>query len=239
MSDKTIVILRSPDECEEIEAAIKDRGFEPLAHEILKVDILDTSFSEIEEDTPLIFTSANAVRAFIRSSDKRQMPVYTVGRNTADEARSFGFQNVECAFGTAAELVDLLTGPGRVHAKPPLYIRAETISQDMKTLCSARGLAINEAVAYRSTPVEKLGIELLKKADSRQIAAIMFFSARGAQVFSDLIQQYDRALRMTPIKALCIGDGMIHSLSVLPFSEVKVASTPDRHGMIKLLDQLL
>lgn len=239
MSAKTIVILRGADECGEIAAAIHDRGFQPMAQEVLIVENLNPSFPEIGEDTPLVFTSANAVRLFASKQKIRKMPVYTVGRNTADEARLLGFQTIECAFGTGAELVDLLTAPGRIHAKPPLYIRAETVSQDLKTLCAAKGLTINEAVAYRTTSVENLSIDLLRKADSRQIAAIMFFSARGAQVFADLIQQYDRTLRMKPIKALCIGEGMIHSLSVLPFSDVKVASTPDRHGMIKLLDQLL
>lgn len=238
MTGKVVLVLRSPDECAEIFAAIKDRGFEPLAHEVLKVETLNVIWPAIDEDTPLIFTSANAVRAYARAHNMRAMPVYTVGRNTADEARLLGFQKIECAFGTGKELVELLTGPGRTHSKNPLYIRAETVSQDMKTLCAEKGLTIDQVVAYRTEPVESLAMDLLKKADSRQILAVMFFSARGAQVFADLIQQYDRTLRMKTIKALCIGDGMIHSLSVLPFSDVKVASTPDRHGMIKLLDQL-
>lgn len=238
MSRKTVVILRAPEESGEISAAIEERGYESLAEAVLHIDFLPTELPDLEEDTPLVFTSSNGVHAFCRLESRRTYPVYTVGRNTADEARRGGFQKIESAFGTVEDLVELLTGPVKADLKTPLYIRAEDISKDLVELCAARNLTINEVVAYRAQPADKLSIDLLKKADSRQIEAVMVFSARGGEVFADLVQQYDRTLRMKTIKALCIGEGVVHSLSVLPFSEVIVASTPDRYGMIKLLDRL-
>lgn len=238
MKAKTIVILRAPEEAGEIAAAIEARGFESLVEPVLHIEFLKPELPEMDKDTPLVFTSSNGVRGYCRVDDRRSSPVYAVGRNTADEARRSGFQRIESAFGTVEELVELMTGPARVNLKPPLYIRGAEISQDLKALCAVRDLTINEIVAYRADPAEKLSIDLLKKADSREIAAVMVFSPRGATVFADLVQQYDRTLRMKTIKALCIGEGVVHSLSVLPFPDVIVAPTPDRYGMIKLLDRL-
>lgn len=238
MTSKYVVVLRPADEAADIIAAANDKGFNGLAEAVLDIGYLSPVLPPIDEDTPLVFTSANGVRAFCRLNTQRTSPVYAVGRNTADEARQNGFTQIESASGTAQDLVALLTSPAKAGMKTPLYVRARDISQDLVGLCGQKGLAMTEIILYWADPVEKLSLELLKKIDSRDIAAVMAFSARGAKVFAELIEQYGRTPRMKTIKALCIGEGVVNSLSVLPFEAVVVASTPDRYGMIKLLDRL-
>ncbi len=238
MSAKSIVIVRPEEDSAEFIDAIRDIGFEPHIESVLTISYSGESLPETSNDTPLVFTSANGVRAFARLSDERAHHVYTVGRNTADEARQAGFTNIDSAAGTVDDLAVLLTKTLITSLIPPLYIRGEHISSDLTEILSKNGVSLREFVGYSAIPAQNLSINLLNLLDLRKIEAILFFSARGGQVFSDLVQQYDRAVRLKTTKALCISEGVVHSVSVLPFQQALVAEKPDRYGMMRLLEQL-
>ncbi len=238
MSVKSIVIVRPEEDSAEFVGAIKDIGFEPHIESVLNISYRGESLPEISADTPLVFTSANGVRAFARLSNERAHPVYTVGRNTADEARQAGFTDIESASGTVDDLTVLLTKSLITSLIQPLYIRGEHISADLMEIMSKKGVILREFVGYSAIPSQNLSINLLNLLDLRKIEAIMFFSISGGQVFSDLLQQYDRAVRLKTTKALCISEGVVHSVSVLPFQQALVAEKPDRYGMMRLLEQL-
>jgi uroporphyrinogen-III synthase len=237
MSGQTIVICRPIEDSAELAAAVTASGFKPLIEPVLDIKYLQADFSEISESMPLVFTSANGVKAFSRGSDLRANPVYTVGRNTADEARQAGFTRIETAAGTVDDLVDILL-KACAEGGDVLYVRGEEVSKDLKSLLAKGGVNVRELTAYRSVPAGNLSLGLLKALDSKEIAAFLFFSVKGAGVFADLVEQYGRAHKIRTTKALCIGEAVLKSVSVLPFGGSLVADTPDRYGMIKLLEQL-
>lgn len=238
MSADRLVILRQPEDSADYEEAARERGFIPLVEPMLTIQHLDADYTHTGLATPLIFTSAHGVQAFCGRSQSRGNPVYTVGHNTADEARRQGFTQVETAAGTGDDLAALLARPENSFPEPPVYIRAVEISKDLKGILSVNGVNIDEIMAYRADAVEKLSISLLRGLDNREINAIAFYSARGAAIFAELIEQYGRVSRLKAVKALCISTHVLHSVSVLPFSGTLVAETPDRYGMIRLLDDL-
>ena len=238
MSKKSIVIVRPEEDSAEFVEKIQELGFDAHIESLLGISYNDESLPEISADTPLVFTSANGVRAFARLSDERGHPVYTVGRNTADEARQMGFTNIESASGTLDDLAVLLTKTLITSLIQPLYVRGEHISADLVGIMSKNGVRLREFIGYSAIPAQNLSINLLNLLDLRKIEAIMFFSARGGQVFSDLLQQYGRAVRLKATKALCISEAVIKSVSVLPFQQALVAEKPDRYGMSRLLEQL-
>jgi len=238
MMARHVVILRPNDNSSELSTAIRDRGMEPIIEPILSIQYLQADYSGVEPDSPLIFTSANAVKAFAAVNSTRDHPIYTVGRNTADIARSSGFQNIESALGTVDDLVELFTNTLKTTQNAPVYVRGDDISADLSGIFAKKGLNIVEITAYKAHPAENLSINLLKAADKGQISGIMFFSARGARTFAALAEQYGRQRAMKAIKALCISDAVVDCLTGLPFQEVVVAVQPNRYGMIQLLDRL-
>lgn len=238
MSGKTIVICRPQEDSEELAAAVAANGFHPLIEPILNIKYLQADFSEISPNELLVFTSANGVKAFVHGSDERGNPVYTVGRNTADEARQAGFTRVETAVGTVDDLVEILLKVCAETDTEILYVRGEEISKDLKSTLSKHGVVCRELTAYRSVPAGNLSLDLLKALDAKEVAAVMLFSAKGGGVLADLIEQYGRAHKIRTTKALCISGAVLQSVSVLPFGGSLVADTPDRYGMIKLLEQL-
>lgn len=238
MSRRIIAIARPEEDSAELADAVRAAGFEPLIEPVLSIEPLEADAPEITPETPIIFTSSNGVKAYGGLSAERGQPVYVVGRNTADEARRAGFTRIETAAGTADDLVEILLKSCAKDGPEPLYVRGEDVSKNLKVLLGAQGLRIRELTAYRSVPAENLSLPLLRAIDNKNLFGIMFFSAKGGNVFCELMEQYDRAARMRTTKALCISEGVLQSVSVLPFSGSLIAETPDRYGMIKLLEDI-
>lgn len=238
MTGKIIVICRPVEDSAELAQAARAQGFVPIVEPVLAIEYLQPDFSAATQNEILVFTSANGVTAFAKGSDLRENPIYTVGRNTADAARQAGFTNVKTAAGSVDDLVEILLKDYAETDVPILYVRAEEISKDLRSELLKHGLTVRELTAYRSVPADNLSLDLLKALDARDVAAIMFFSAKGAAVFAALLEQYGRTARIRTSNALCISEAVLQSVSVLPFGMNSVAETPDRYGMIKLLEQL-
>lgn len=238
MKPRKILITRSGEENGELGEAVLAAGFEPVHEPLLTIDYVKDGWPDIAVDAPLIFTSSHGVLAYAGHSAERGHPVYTVGRNTADTARTQGFANIQTAAGDFGDLVELLLRLPEKALISALYVRAADVSGDLKKILGEKGINIGEFTAYKAYPVENLGLNLLKSFDNREIYAVLLFSSRAGQVFAELMEQYGRAVRLKTTKALCISEAVLQSVSVLPFQQGLVARTPDRYGMMDLLKDI-
>lgn len=236
MSARKILITKTEDDSTELAVAVRKAGFEPLFEPMLTIEYMQEDWPEIGESTPLIFTSSHGVHSFARVNAGRAHPVYTVGTSTAETARLLGFSNVATAAGTAQDLAEMLTLLPKTALISAIYVRAADISQDLRQIFAKNEVYIGEFTGYKANPVENLSLNLLKCLDNREIYAVLLFSNRGGRVFAELVEQYGRAVRLKPTKALCISDSVLKSVSVLPFQRGLVARTPDRYGMMELLE---
>ncbi len=252
------VLITRPEEegSDEIVAAVLALGFEPLREPLLKIvpieafrDTSDGAMTESvplegiaalsDPDTALIFTSAHGVRLYTERVEGRSIQVFTVGDNTTDAATKAGFTDVTNASGGADQLAALLTDMDvEIRPKRLIYVRGEDIARPLCSLLEAAGYTVEEIILYKAVASDTLSLECLKALDRHEIVAVLHFSARTAQILSDLVEQYGRTPRFRTIKALCIGESVIQSLSVLPYEETLISEIPNRHGMIELLGRL-
>ncbi len=235
----TIAVFRTPGEGQDdLAAKIGALGFEALFEPILQVEFTNPHIPS-DTDRPLVFTSAHGVAAYAKAvPEERGNPAYVVGDNTAEAAMSAGFTDIKNAQGTGDDLAALLEKDLDGQNVRPLYVRAENISVDLTVIMPGRGIVMDEVVAYRTVPAESLSLNLLRKLDKREIVACLFFSRRGAEAFVSLVQQYDRAYALKATKALCISEGVVESVSVLPFAQALVSQRPDRDGMMELVENI-
>ncbi len=240
MSANTIIILKSGfTGSEAYEEAVRTHGLTPLTESILRAEDLGADYVCVQGDAALVFTSAQGVETFARHHTGRSMPAYAVGDNTMQALQAAGFTNVGSAQGDALDLAALLLEKAEsFRSKPLFYIRAEQISHDLRGILAQKNINLSEIIAYRMIEAEKLSLKLLHAVDKRDIKAVLFFSARGASNFCSLIQQYDRESLFKNVKALCIGPSVVQSVSVLPFSDVRTSLTPDRDGMLRLIEHI-
>ena len=240
MSANIVAILKSSSGGDgSYEEAVRRAGFIPLFEPMLKAEYVSMELPEIKENTSLVFTSAHGVESFVRCHAARSNAVYTVGDDTAQAARTAGFEHIISAKGDVGALAGLLI---QQHAQTPLisyiYVRAEEISQDLAVNLCESGIFLQEIVGYRANNVQNLSIMMLQALDKGQIKAVLLFSARGAQCFAELLEQYDRESRLKTVQALCIAPSVLKSVSVLPFKDIHIANGPDRHGMMELIENI-
>jgi uroporphyrinogen-III synthase len=238
MKANKVLITKSQGESEDLSQVILAAGFEPLYEPLLSIEYVEEGWPEIFGNVPLIFTSSHGVQSYAGRTEVRGNPVYVVGQNTADTARFLGFSDVRAVAADGNGLASILLTLPEKELISAFYIRAEDISRDLSQFLLKNGVSIAEFKAYKAHSAEKFSINLLKSLDNREINAVMFFSSRGAKVFADLIEQYDRAVRLKSTKALCISEAVLKSVSVLPFQQALVARTPDRCGMMELLTEI-
>lgn len=192
----------------------------------------DIDLSSLTPDTPLIFTSKNAVRAFGRLSKGREHEVYVVGDSTAAEAAKAGFTVIHNAKGTVQDLIQIL---------PPdtslFYARGAQVSHDLSQIA---GVRITEQTLYHTEQKREISEEGARLLGQGAFTHILFFSTRTAESFAEYMnknyqpQERERILKRT--KALCLGASMVESLSVLPLKDIQVAAHPTRPNLLDLLD---
>ncbi len=238
MKNSKVLITASRGESEELSRAVRAAGFEPLYEPMLAIEYVENGWPDIEAGAALIFTSTHAVEAFGRHSAVRGNPLFVVGEQTAQKARSLGFDDIRAVAPDANGLIQILSFLDKKELISFFYARGEDVSQDLTQILQEIGVMIDEFTCYKARPVENLTVNLLKSLDNREINAVMLFSSRGASAFADLMEQYDRAVRLKSTKALCISEAVLQSVSVLPFQQGLIARTPDRYGMMELLTEI-
>lgn len=240
MSENLVAILKSSSDGDSLyDEAVRKAGFVPLFEPMLKIEYIRMELPEIKENTTLIFTSAHGVESFVRCHAARTNPVCTVGDDTAQASKLAGFENIVSAKGDVHALSELLI---QWHVQTPLispiYVRGAEISYDLASNLHEKGIFLQEIVGYKAHNVQNLSLKMLQALDKGKIKAVLLFSARGAQCFVDLVEQYSRQNRFRAVQALCIAPSVLKSVSVLPFKDARIASRPDRHGMMELIENI-
>ena len=203
-------------------------GVEMVLSPIMRIE--DTGATpELQQAKTLIFTSQHGVAAFVRQSDRRDLPCYAVGPATAEIARSEGFNVIATAGDAESLLAEVMA------ARPPspcLHIRGDHAAGEVAQRLTAAGVLTTEAVLYRQTaqPLSNQAQECLR----RETPVILpLYSPRSAELlFSEL-----RATAPLYVAALStnvaaqVPKGSVNSLSV--------AKRPEAEAMLEAMDGLL
>ncbi len=99
-----VLITRPEEDAVKIAALLKARGHEGIVAPLLRPnfhDGLDVSFDGVQA---ILATSANGVRALVRRTQRRDVPLFAVGPQTEEEAHAHGFTSVRNANGDSRTL---------------------------------------------------------------------------------------------------------------------------------------
>lgn len=224
-----VLVARPIDEArpyiEAIEAAgASAHSWAPFHAEPVRGDVPD--LSDIDA---LAFTSRYAIREFAARSDDRALPVFVVGPQSEREAKVHDFTNVHPPCGSVAALADEII-TRRIGAL--YYGRGQEIAHPLQKIMAAAGIGCREEILYRAPAATAL-------PPLTGVNIALFFSPRGARIFSDLVQKQGLEAQLSGTKALCLGKGVLESLADLTWQDISVADSPDRVGMMKSLNRLL
>ena len=242
----TVLVTRPEPDNETTATALRAKGHEVLLSPMLRFEAVTF---EIDPDTrygAVIVTSANALRALAGHPARESLtalPVFAVGRHTADVAWQTGFHDVTAAGGDAASLRDLMTKGGRTKSlpksRPLLYLAGADLSHDLAGELSERGFEVVTATSYRMAPVADLTREVCDAFAAHRIAAVLHYSRRSARAFLDAARTGGVEISALAVPQCCLSDAVATVLREAGAPHVAVAAVPDESTLFDVLDRAL
>ncbi|MGI8525398.1 MAG: uroporphyrinogen-III synthase [Pseudolabrys sp.] len=174
------VITRPLPEGERTAALLRSRGHDTLVAPLMRVENIAADLGS--EWAAVIVTSAHAIGALADAQREklRTLPLFAVGRRSADAARQAEFSNVASADGAGSDLVELITARCKGATLPLLYLAGEDRAFDLTDELAGMGIAAKTVVVYRAVtlPYPPALSDALR---SGSVDAVLHFSRRSAE----------------------------------------------------------
>jgi uroporphyrinogen-III synthase len=231
-----ILVTRPLEDGREIAPRLAERGHQPLLAPLLEPrfedgPLLEEQGEALKDVQALLATSANGVRAFIHRSARRDLPVFAVGPQTAQEARAAGFTDVRSADGDAKALAEA-TRRWAAREGVLLHVCAQDAPGTLAESLSASGFPVRRCPLYTIEPAQSLSPEAQAALDQGGLDAVMFFSPRTARIFGAL----SHALPTQGLTVFCISRATAQVLTPSRFAKIAVAEKPNQDAMLALVE---
>jgi uroporphyrinogen-III synthase len=229
-----ILVTRPLEDSMEIAARLAERGHRALLAPLLTPRFHDEPSledSDFENVQAILATSANGIRALSRRTARRDLSIFAVGPQTADEARKAGFVQVRSADGDAKALAEATMRWASRDAQL-LHVCAEDAPGNLSEILGRNGFTVRRYALYAIEPATALSSEVKAALQDGALDAAMFFSPRTARIFAGLADGLPTE-RMT---ALCISPATAQALSPMIFARVAVANRPNQEAMLALAE---
>jgi len=224
-----ILVTRPREDGEAIAARLKAAGHAPLLAPLLEPRWFDGAVLDLAGIDAILATSANGVRALVRRTARRDIPIFAVGPQTAEEARAAGFARIENADGDARALAAAV--PRWLARGTLLHVCGEQNEGALAETLTATGYAVRREILYvvEARPLPDDAAQALRDG---AVDAALFFSPRSARIF---MEQAD-GMPLHNVSAVCISPATAAAVPQAVFREIRIAPKPNQDALLALLD---
>jgi uroporphyrinogen-III synthase len=176
------------------------------------------------------------MRALARRTQGRALPIFCVGRQTAETARASGFSHVVNADGDAVALARCVANALKPGLGAILHATSAEASGAFATDMKTSGFAVKTEIVYETPaamslpPAADTALRSRKKLD-----AVLFYSARTAQVFCARVQEAELTRKCETLTAIAISKAAAEPLSALKFREIRISAAPNQDALLACL----
>jgi uroporphyrinogen-III synthase len=190
----------------------------------------------------VLMTSANAARAIAehpRKDELTVLPLFAVGRRSAEAARAAGFADVISADGDAAALARLVVARREKPQVrlPLLYLAGEDRAADLAGALEAQGIATQTVVVYRAVVATSLPPDVKDALAAGAIDGVLHYSRRSADAFTALALAAVIDLKQLITNHYCLSTEVAAPLQQAGVAVPLVASSPDEPALFALIDR--
>jgi len=229
-----VLVTRPEPDASRTAALLESRGHRAVVDPALFVDLIPAERPS-GNFAAVAVTSATAVRAAQTNVDLdplRALPLYAVGRRTAEAAREAGFRQVHDAAGDAAALARLLSAslaPG----SRALHLAGEDRARDLGPLVASAKIEVEVLVLYRMIRAERLNA-VAPALSAGDVDAALHYSVRSAEAFAMLAEQAGLSGAVKNLRHICLSQAVAAPLAARNW-RVEVAPEPDEAMLLDLL----
>ncbi len=231
-----ILVTRPLEDAERTAAELKARGHEAILAPLMEIRLRNGPELALGGVQAILVTSANGIRALAARSQRRDLPVFAVGPQSAEAARTEGFADVKSADGDAVALAKAASGWARPEAGALFHAAGAETRGDLAARLSAAGFVVQSEFLYEAVPAEALPPQAESALARGEAEAVMLYSPKSARIFVACLTRAGLAESARRLSALCISTAAAAPLATLEFRAVRVAAHPDQDGLLALLD---
>ena len=231
-----LVLTRPQDDSERSAAALRARGHEVLIAPLMRIEMIAADLRPLWG--AVIVTSANAAAAVATHPARDaliKLPVYAVGKRSADAARSAGFSNVASAGGDLRDLVRIISERGPDNQAPLLYLAGEDRAGDLIGDLAVHGIAAELAVVYRAVTAP-FPPELIAALKAKTVDGVLHFSKRSADNYLDGAKKAGIAMQALGVRHFCLSAPIAVPLVEAGADNVIVAKRSDEAALLALAE---
>ena len=227
-----LLVTRPEPDGERTAGQLRAHGHDVMVAALLRVETVDFELAD-EAYAAVVMTSANAARAIAGHPQRDRLtslPVFTVGRHTAEAARAAGFRDVRSADGDKHDLAHLLGAAAQ--GQPLLYLAGEDRAGDL----SADKLPVRTVVAYRAVQAERFPPVVAAALAAGKLDGVLHFSGRSAEAYVDCATRAGLlGAALAPIH-FCLSRQVAAPLAAAGAAGIRLASRPDEAAIIGLVN---
>jgi uroporphyrinogen-III synthase len=233
-----LLVTRPEPDGERTAAKLRACGHDVDVVSLLRIELVRDANVGSGPFAAMLMTSANApsaISAHKRFPELRALPLFVVGRRTADAARAAGFTEVTSADGNQHDLVALVrTRFGAGTRQPLLYLAGEDRSGDLAGELGAMGLSVRTAVVYRAVAASEFPIGVPEALG--QLDGVLHFSRRSAESFLRCASTSGVQAPALKLRHYCLSAQVAEPLVAAGAVRVEVASRPEEAAVIELVN---
>ncbi|KIZ47118.1 MULTISPECIES: uroporphyrinogen-III synthase [Rhodopseudomonas] len=227
-------------------AALRAKGYQVLLAPMLRFEPVPFQDDPETDYSGVIVTSANALRAIEGQAILARLlklPLFAVGKHTAQAARDAGFGKLIVAKGDAAALRDSVVSSMRARKLKKsgtlLYLAAADLSRDLAGELRQDGFNVTMQITYKMAPVPNLPPDVCEAFAAQGIEAVLHYSRRSAQCFVDATRASGIEISALAIPQCCLSESVSDVVRQAGATQVTVARKPDESALFEALDRAL
>jgi uroporphyrinogen-III synthase len=238
----SVLITRPRETAEPLAAELERLGYRAVIEPLLSIKPLVALRPPGGLPDAVIITSGSALQALAdrreQITDLLNLPCFCVGPRTAEKATAFGFQRVQNAEGGGAELARL-TGPmlGKKHAIV-FHLAGNDTDRKAQQELEKQGHRVVVWPVYEAIPVTVFTAEARELLERGQLAAVVVFSPRTAEVLAKLLADAALEACCASVAAICLSDAIAGVLKFLKWRQIAAASVPSEKAVIACLQEI-
>jgi uroporphyrinogen-III synthase len=231
-----VAVTRPEADSERTAAALRARGHAVLVAPLMQVETVKTALAA--NWGAVIITSANAAGALADHPARDgliKLPLYAVGKRSADAARAVGFADIVTAGGDLRDLLRIVSARRPDAKAPVLYLAGEDRSGDLIGDLAVRGIAAELAVVYRAVAAP-FTAALIAALKAGEVDAVLHYSRRSADNYLSGAAQAGVAKEALAVRHICLSAQISEPLAAAGAGRIAIAARPDEAAMLALLE---
>ena len=236
-----VLVTRPEPDASSTRAALEANG-----HTAVLSPLMSITFMPVEDVGPgivqaIIVTSRNGVRALARSPvlhSLLELPVFAVGKRTAQDAHDLGFHGIMEGPGTAAGLLDVIAS----HANPAggrlVHFAGYKLAFDLEGALRELGFDVETIRCYEATAAGSLRPEAEAEVRAGHVDAVVLMSPEASRSYVRLLQNAGLVAEAEKIACACIAPATAAALTPFSPDRVEVAERPNSEEVLALINRM-